>query len=198
MKISELYGRAGAALFRLYIKTLYCPVCENKTENDEAVVYITNHSSRLDGLMMLTVLSKEKPYALIAKDWFDIKVCKPVFTAARGIPLNRYGLDTSWLRSATDRMKEGSSVVIFPEGHTVRDGEINEFKSGFVMLSLMTRAKIVPIYHGKFRAFRKNRIFFEEAQGCVGRGMTAEVLSSESNRFREMILSMEEKYKNQA
>lgn len=196
MRLSEIYGRAGATLIKLYIRAVYRPDCVDKPKNDGAVVYISNHSSRLDGLMMLAALAEEKPYALVAKDWFDIKVCKPVFEAARGIPLNRYGLDTSWLREATDKLKKGSSVIIFPEGHTVRDGEIKEFKSGFVMLSVLTGAKVVPAYHGQFRAFKKNRIFFGETQSCSRRGMTAETLSSESQRFKEIVEAMEARYDN--
>lgn len=195
MSLVTLYGRVGAALIKLYIKAVYRPVCVNKPKNEGAAVYITNHSSRLDGLMMMAALSEEKPYALIAKDWFDIKICKPVFEAAKGIPLNRYGLDTSWLHTATDKLKSGNSVVVFPEGHTVFDGEIKEFKSGFLMLALMTGAKVAPMYHGKFRAFRKNKIYFAETQSCARKGMTADVLSSESQRFREIVLDLEKQYK---
>lgn len=196
MSLSGLYGRIGAALIKIYIKAVYRPVCIDKPKNEGAVVYITNHSSRLDGLMMLAALSKDKPHALIAKDWFDIKILKPVFEAVKGIPLNRYGLDTSWLHTATDSLKNGSSVIIFPEGHTVHDGEIKEFKSGFLMLSLLTGASIVPMYHGRFRAFRKNKIYFAEAQSCGRRGMTAEVLTSESQRYRAIVAEMEKQHKN--
>ncbi|MBR6772321.1 MAG: 1-acyl-sn-glycerol-3-phosphate acyltransferase [Clostridia bacterium] len=196
MGIRALYGHAGAALIKIYIKAVYRPVCVDKPGDDGAVVYITNHSSRLDGLMMLAALSKEKPYALVAKDWFDIKILKPVFECSRGIPLNRYGLDTSWLHTATDRLKNGSSIIIFPEGHTVRDGEIKEFKSGFVMLSLLTGAKIVPLYHGRFRPFCKNKLYFAETQGCLRKGMTAEALAAESQRFKEIVEVLEKQHKN--
>ncbi len=190
MSLKSFYGKVGAGLIRAYIKVIYCPTCVDKPEFDGAVIYISNHTSHLDGMAMLTALTREKPYALTAKDWFDKKLLGPVFTAARGIPLNRFGIDTSWLRTASEKIKEGSSVIVFPEGHTVRGEGLGEFKPGFVMLSKMTGAKIVPSWHGEYRAFRKNYIYFDSPRDSACRAMTADALSSEGARFRDIVSSL--------
>lgn len=36
-------------------------------------VFVSNHISHTDGLFLLAVLSRYKPYALVAKDWYDKK-----------------------------------------------------------------------------------------------------------------------------
>lgn len=66
--------------------------------------------------------------------------------------MDRYGVDTGWLRNSKEAVKKGESIIIFPEGKTSKDGNIGEFKSGFVMLSIMTGARIVPfVIDGKYK-----------------------------------------------
>lgn len=190
MKLKELYGRLGAALIRTYIRVVYRPECVNRPVGDGARIYVSNHTGYLDGLMMLTALDSEKPFALTARDWFDKKLCGPVFTAARCIPINRNGLDTSWLRIAAGRIGEGKSLIVFPEGHTVRTGETGEFKPGFVMLSKLTGAGIAPVWHGEFRAFRKNRLIFGEVSEPYGGAMTAAALSKAGETFRQKVVEL--------
>jgi 1-acyl-sn-glycerol-3-phosphate acyltransferase len=49
------------------------------------------------------------------------------------------------LKKASRLMKEGISVVVFPEGTRSPDGEVKEFKRGAFLLALQSRAPIVPI-----------------------------------------------------
>ena len=55
---------------------------------------------------------------MVAKDWYE----KPQFNwflkNNRCIPMDRYGLDTAWLRHAREALKSGQSVIIYPEGRT--------------------------------------------------------------------------------
>lgn len=187
MWLKRAYGRSAAALIKVFIRGVYRPVCVNKAHFESPVIYVVNHTCHMDGLVMLAALSEEKPYALTAKDWFDKKLFEPVFTAARCLPLNRFGLDTSWLRSAAEKLRKGSNVIVFPEGHTVHTGELEAFKPGFAMLSRLTGAKIVPVWHGEYRPFRKTRIIFGEPQEICCSAMTAEALTFEGERFRELV-----------
>jgi 1-acyl-sn-glycerol-3-phosphate acyltransferase len=49
------------------------------------------------------------------------------------------------LREAADAVRHGTSVVIFPEGGTSRDGGIKSFKGGGFMLATKSEAAVVPI-----------------------------------------------------
>ncbi len=193
MGFKAMFGRFGAAAIRTYIRVVYRPVCVDLPPEDGALIYVANHTSYLDGLVMLTALAKRKPYALAAKDWFDKKLCGPVFTAARCIPLNRFGLDTSWIRTASEKLREGSGVIVFPEGHTVREFGPGEFKPGFVMLSKMTGAGIVCAHHGEFRPFRKNRVYFGPAGRAYSGPMTAEALSIAGEEYRQAVILLGER-----
>jgi 1-acyl-sn-glycerol-3-phosphate acyltransferase len=49
------------------------------------------------------------------------------------------------LRDAADTVRRGTSVVIFPEGGTSRDGAIKPFKGGGFMLATKSDVEVVPI-----------------------------------------------------
>src|SRR5215510_10176819 len=49
------------------------------------------------------------------------------------------------LREAAEKMRQGTPVVIFPEGGTSRDGSIKPFKGGGFMLATRSEAEAVPI-----------------------------------------------------
>lgn len=63
--------------------------------------------------------------------------------------------DTELTQDGLEIQKKPSKRRIdyyFPEGKTSKDGNIGEFKSGFVMLSIMTGARIVPfVIDGKYK-----------------------------------------------
>lgn len=156
----------------------------------QPVIYICNHTCHNDGQMMLTLFRGSS--LLMAKDWMEKGIIKWVTTGANCIPIDRFGLDTAWLREATTSIKEGRSVIIFPEGHTSKTGEMDEFKSGFAMLGIMTGAPVVPVYiDGEYHKIFGKRLHVYVGKpmelSSEGRGMNADYLTKESSRFRNII-----------
>jgi 1-acyl-sn-glycerol-3-phosphate acyltransferase len=68
-----------------------------------------------------------------------------VLSNNRAIPVNRFGLDTGWIKESIRVMKEGNSMIIFPEGHTSKTGEMDKFRPGFALLATMAGSEVVPI-----------------------------------------------------
>jgi 1-acyl-sn-glycerol-3-phosphate acyltransferase len=57
---------------------------------------------------------------------------------------------------AADAIRQGNSVMIFPEGTRSRDGLVHQFKSGAFRLALETRSPILPVaVEGTFTAIKK-------------------------------------------
>lgn len=52
------------------------------------------------------------------------------------------------LRTIVGHLKDGELVTMFPEGHLVmqNDAQMDSFKSGMVLMSVMSRKPIVPVY----------------------------------------------------
>ena len=167
-----------------------------KEYRNKPAIFIVNHTTLYDGIVMFSVLNKYKANILIAKDWYEKKAFKTIFEGNRTIPLDRNGLDTNWLRASVKAVKKGESICIFPEGHRSKVDTLDTFKSGFTLLSQMTGAPIIPVYlsgeYSKFIGKRKQILFGEPmTMTPTDNGMAAEYLEAESERFRQHMLGME-------
>lgn len=116
-----------------------------KELKDKPVIFVSNHLGHIDGAFLGAVLGSYKPYMLVAKDWYDKKGIGKLIKLCRTIPIDRYGADAVWYEQALQHIRNGSSVIIFPEGFTSKDGIIKEFKPGAALLSAVTGAPIVPL-----------------------------------------------------
>lgn len=111
--------------------------------------------------------------------------------------------DTELTQDGLEIQKKPSKRRIdyyFPEGKTSKDGNIGEFKSGFVMLAIMTGARIVPfVIDGKYKMVfgRRQRIYLGEPLALTeeGKSLTPKYMEKESERFRQIIQDMKEKVK---
>jgi len=167
-----------------------------KEYRKKPAIFIVNHTTLYDGIVMFSVLNKYKANILIARDWYEKKGFKTILEGNRAIPLDRNGLDTNWLRASVKAVKRGESICIFPEGHRSKTDTLDTFKSGFTLLSQMTGAPIIPVYlSGEYSKFigKRKRILFGEPMPMLptDNGMAADYLEAESERFRQHMLGME-------
>lgn len=167
-----------------------------KEYRNKPAIFIVNHTTLYDGVVMFSLLNKYKSNILIAKDWYEKKGFKTALEGNRAIPLDRNGLDTGWLRASVKVIKKGESVCIFPEGHRSRTDTLDTFKSGFTLLSQMTGAPIIPVYlSGEYSKFigKRKRVLFGEPMTMMptDNGMATDYLEAESERFRQHMLGME-------
>lgn len=65
-------------------------------------------------------LKKSKADIIVAKDWFEKKSINWYLKNARCIPMDRYGVDTGWLRNSKEAVKKGESIIIFLKERQVR------------------------------------------------------------------------------
>lgn len=154
------FARFAVSVMSCYMRTVYRPrfTYTDKSIQSEVItspaVIIANHTDHKDALFLLASLQGDVT-VLTARDWCEKPVVGKLLKDYGCIPCDRGGLDTQWLREAREAIAKGRSVLIFPEGRTRKDGELNEFKSGFAMLSAMTGAPIVCVgLSGQYRAFK--------------------------------------------
>lgn len=160
-----------------------------KEYKKKPAIFIFNHTTLYDGLFAFAILDGYKGNVLTAKDWYEKPHIKTIFEGNRIVPIDRKGLDTSWLRACMKLIKEGESVCIFPEGHRSTNGDLDEFKSGFTLLAQMTGAPVIPVFlsgeYSKFIGPRKNVLFGEPEKLADAAGRNpADYLNEESERFR--------------
>jgi len=150
-------------------------------------VFVSNHSSALDAVVMLQALPNRfrfRAFVVAAADSIFKRKWEAVLTQLliNTFPIPRAG----GARPALDRLKEHLahrwSVIIFPEGTLSRTGNIGTFKKGAAILAIDAGVPIVPAYiDGLYEVFpRFRRIprrhpasikFGRSAVSAAGRGL---------------------------
>lgn len=129
----------------------------------EPFVLIANHQSFLDALIMITML----PLGFLKNTFFMAKVkhFQKGFGRFLADNTNTIIVDINQnlgktLKESAYALKKGKNMVIFPEGIRTRDGELNEFKKSFAILSKELGVPIVPFgIKGAYEAFPHGSIF---------------------------------------
>lgn len=122
-------------------------------------ILTANHTSHKDGSFVPQALHRCKMYVLVTAKWYDKKMLNIFFRHLRYIPVKLDEMDNSWIEKAKNVIESGKSVLIFPEGVLSKDGTLGEFHPGFLMLSRLTDAPVIPVaVSGGYRKFHRQRI----------------------------------------
>ena len=121
---------------------------ENVPRN-EARVYVANHVSWFDVFALASYLPR---YRFIAKkELFKLPIFGPAIRATAAIEIDRRNRKAAFqaYEAAARDVKEGLSVVVYPEGTRGRTYELRPFKKGPFVLAIAAHVPIVPtIIHG--------------------------------------------------
>ena len=115
---------------------------------DRACVFAANHRSYYDIPVVLTQL--DKPHALVAKQEIQhIPLVRGWMKLLHCVFLDRDDPRKAMraLNEATENLKKGYSVSIFPEGtrNKGEEGTLLEFKSGAFRMASKAKAPVVPV-----------------------------------------------------
>ncbi len=128
---------------------------------DTPVIFACNHASQVDILVLYQALPV--PFRFVVKEeLFRIPVLGFSMRAAGYIPIDRSGgkKAVKSLQRAAKQIKEGASIVIFPEGTRTRNGRLQEFKAGAFMLAMKSGCPILPVaISGTFSILPKGSIW---------------------------------------
>jgi 1-acyl-sn-glycerol-3-phosphate acyltransferase len=118
------------------------------TENipKENCVFISNHQAIFDGFALLAYINK--PFGFIAK--IEIKKLPLIngwMSSIGSIYMNRQNPREAMktIQEGVEKIKEGHSILIFPEGTRSLASKMNSFKKGSMKLAINSNATIVPI-----------------------------------------------------
>ena len=109
------------------------------------LLIISNHQSHLDS-PAIGSLVLDRPFKSIAKEaLFSSRLLAYLMKRFGVISVNRGESDTAAIRGAISELKNGRSVMLFPEGSRSPDGEIKEFQRGVWMLIRRGNAMVLPV-----------------------------------------------------
>ena len=120
---------------------------------------ICNHVEWMDPPLINIVVFGKKLKFLAAKEIFKNKTMTFGLKCLNAVPIDRNSLDLKPFTELIDFIKQGNTVVIFPEEHISTDGEMLPFKSGASMVAALTDCNVIPIYKVKSRPFRMTHFY---------------------------------------
>jgi 1-acyl-sn-glycerol-3-phosphate acyltransferase len=109
-------------------------------------IYMPNHQSNFDIPVLLGHLKVQ--FRWLAKmELFKIPIFGRAMRKAGYISIDRHDRQSAFnsLDTAAQKIKNGVSVLIFPEGTRSRDGKIRAFKKGGFVLAIDSGVPIVPV-----------------------------------------------------
>jgi len=112
----------------------------------QSYVYMSNHQSNFDIPVLLACLPVQ--FRWLAKaELFKIPIFGRAMRGAGYVKIDRFNQEAAFesLSKAAEKMKNGVSVMIFPEGTRSRDGNIRPFKKGGFVMAMDAGVPVVPI-----------------------------------------------------
>lgn len=161
--------------------------------SDQSVVFVANHQSNFDIPLMLGYI--DKPKGFIAKaETKKLPIVGGWMTYMKCVFMDRKNPRAALkaIKSGIQIVKEGHSIVIFPEGTRSIDGQLNEFKPGSFKLAMKSGAPIVPVtIKGSIDIMKKGSNWIKPADVEL---IISEPVSSEGYESTESYLLREKVY----
>ena len=162
----------------------------------ESVILCPNHSSALDPIMMVCALPWNYSLRMMAKkQLMDTPRVGGVLRGLGAFGVDRGNSDIQSLKTAIRSLREGSSLLIFPEGTRVKEGESVRAKAGVSVIAIRSDVKLQPVYIDRNKKlFRKTRIVIGAPYAPVysGKRGTAEEYQANADEIMRLAYQLGE------
>ncbi|MBU3137421.1 1-acyl-sn-glycerol-3-phosphate acyltransferase [Clostridium gasigenes] len=119
---------------------------ENIEKVKGAKIFISNHLSNADGLVIDMLLRKKyDPTFIAGAKLSDDPVTNLGTRLVKNIQIKPNTADKDAITNMVKLIKSGQNMVMFPEGTRSRGKSMIEAKKGILLISRLTKAPIVPI-----------------------------------------------------
>lgn len=189
------------------VKICYNPKMLFEDENiqnrelNEPYVIICNHTRKTnkfrvaeaDGPIIRYAFFNKKVYSLAAKDIMAKFPLNFLMKNLNCIPVDRFSATTKWARDCETELKKGNSIILFPEGTTLKAQEIADFQSGFLLLAKTANVKVLPVViHRTFGLLkhRRPKVLIGIPYEVTDEKMTKSVRMQETERFQRIVTRM--------
>jgi 1-acyl-sn-glycerol-3-phosphate acyltransferase len=141
-RVARLWGRGILLVSRVRVSVKGL----SRINPTRSYIYMSNHQSNFDIPVLLAHLPVQ--FRWLAKaELFKIPIFSRAMRGAGYVRIDRFNRESAIesIKEAAAKMKDGVSVMLFPEGTRSRDGSIQPFKKGGFVMAVDTGAPIVPI-----------------------------------------------------
>ncbi|MBT8367922.1 MAG: 1-acyl-sn-glycerol-3-phosphate acyltransferase, partial [Deltaproteobacteria bacterium] len=141
-RIARLWGRSILVASRIKVTVDGLSIIDPQ----RPYIYMPNHQSNFDIPVLLGHLTVQ--FRWLAKmELFKIPIFGHAMRKAGYISIDRNNRESAFqsLEVAAEKVRNGVSVLIFPEGTRSRDGKIQPFKKGGFVMAIDSGVAIVPV-----------------------------------------------------
>lgn len=108
------------------------------------MIYCPNHRSYVDPPAVAAGIRGKMAF-MAKEELFRNKLFGWLIRSLGAFPVSRGSGDLSILDDSAERIAEGKSLMIFPEGKRSKDGKVSKGHSGAAVISAKSGAPIVPV-----------------------------------------------------
>ncbi len=151
-----IWGRSALLLSGLKVKVRGA----EHIPRGRSAIYIANHQSNFDIPILYAGLPLQFRW-MAKKELFDIPLFGRAMRHCGYIPIDRSDRRKAMqsMNDAAKQIREGASVIVFPEGTRTPDGELKEFKKGGFLIAVKAQVPVVPVaIKGSFAVMSKDSL----------------------------------------
>jgi len=132
-------------------------------DSNKPYIFAANHQSQFDIFALQGFLGVDFRW-LAKKELFQVPIWGPAMRSAGYIPVDRSRGRQALIsiNEAAEKIAAGTSVIIFPEGTRTRDGKMQDFKAGAMVLAIKSGVDIVPLaIRGSYEILPKGKLLIK-------------------------------------
>ncbi|NLP27708.1 MAG: 1-acyl-sn-glycerol-3-phosphate acyltransferase [Clostridia bacterium] len=118
---------------------------ENIENINGPVIYICNHLSNSDGLVLEKVLRDKNVTFVAGMKLSNNPLTNLGMSIVKSISIKPNSADKDAISAIIKAVKAGESIFIFPEGTRSRTGKMIEGKKGVILISKVTKVPVIPV-----------------------------------------------------
>jgi 1-acyl-sn-glycerol-3-phosphate acyltransferase len=115
-------------------------------DHDGTYIYMCNHVSNLDPPVVIPLIPR-RTSVLVKKEVFRVPILSRAMRLARFVAVDRRNRDAAIasIQAATEVMRDGVNMTVFPEGTRSPSGRLMPFKKGPFHLAIESGIPVLPI-----------------------------------------------------
>ena len=138
---------------------------EDKHRIKGGALLISNHITLFDPMYLMLMIRSRRHHCICMDELFNEKKFKRwLFTKGfLCLPITRTKATFGQIKDIISTLKSGCLVSMFPEGKINEENDnVQDFKSGMVMMALRGSAPIIPVY------IKRRKHFYSRLEAAIG------------------------------
>ncbi|QDU71354.1 lysophospholipid acyltransferase family protein [Mucisphaera calidilacus] len=122
------------------------------------VLLVGNHQSYMDPMLLPSACHRRHFFSMARDTLWDTGWLGWLLSSVNSMPVSRGVGDTKAMRGFIEKLNQGQSLLVYPEGTRTDDGEVKEFSPGLMLLIKRARPVVVPVaVEGPYDAWSRHR-----------------------------------------